>query len=186
MEKRIAIYCRVSTSEQTTATQRMRLEEYAVQNGWHFDLYEETESSRNTRPVKAEVLKKLREGIYAGVVVYRLDRWARSSTELVLELSEFQKKNIEFHSYSEKLDFTTAAGKLYVNLLIALCDFERELIRERTLEALRRIRKTKKLGRPFGAKDKKKRCNEGYLEREAEKRLSNNTPPKQVGRKKAA
>lgn len=57
---KIAIYTRVSTTEQTTLNQKLRLEEYAKNQKWKFELFEEVESSRKTRPIKAELLQRLR------------------------------------------------------------------------------------------------------------------------------
>jgi DNA invertase Pin-like site-specific DNA recombinase len=74
-----------------------------------------------------------------------LDRWAISSSELILEVNELIKKGVGFISYSENLDFTTASGKLHFNILCVFADFEKELIRERTIEGLNRVRLKGKL-----------------------------------------
>ena len=165
---KIAIYTRVSTTEQTTLNQKLRLEEYAKKQKWEFEIFEEVESSRKTRAIKAELLHRLRNKEFESVLVFKLDRWARSSSELILEVNELIKKGIGFISYSENLDFTTASGKLHFNILSAFADFERELIRERTIEGLNRAKQQgKSLGRPKGSKDKKKRRKSGYLLRAA-------------------
>jgi len=191
-KSRIALYSRVSTNKQTNANQIHRLVEYANQQGFEFDLYEEVESSRKTRPVKQDLLKKLRNGEYDSVVVYKLDRWARSSTELILEVQELIDKKIGFHSVSDNLDFNSSMGKLHFQILSAFAEFERNLISERTKEGLARVKMQgiKKLGRPKGSKDSKPRPKSGYYVREANKRkdrkmvennniisISNNTPP---------
>ncbi len=164
--KKIAIYTRVSTQEQTTLNQQNTLVQYANSQGWSYEIFSENQSTRKTRPVKQELLAKLRKAEYDGVIVYKLDRWARSSRELILEISELLNKKIEFHSYSEKLDFTTATGKLHFTILSAFAEFERELIRERTIEGLKRAKTQGKTpGRPKGSKDKKQRRTEGYLMR---------------------
>ena len=177
---RIAIYTRVSTSDQTTENQVLRLTEFAKSKNWEFDVYREQESTRKTRPIKYGLLQRLRNREYDGVIVYKLDRWARSSTELILEINELIKKEIAFYSYSENLDFTTATGKLHFHILSAFAEFERSLISERTKEGLRRAKLSgKKAGRPKGSKDKTKRKNTGYLLREENKRQkANNTPLK--------
>ena len=168
---KIAIYCRVSTNEQTTENQKLRLTEYAKKEGWDYDVFSEVQSSKKTRPVKAELLQKLRNGEYEAVLVYKLDRWARSSTELILEVKELLDKGIQFISYSENLDFSTSTGQLHFQILSAFAEFERSLISERTIEGIRRARQSgKTLGRPTGSKDKKKRKRAGYLLREINKR----------------
>ena len=168
---KIAIYCRVSTSDQTPENQRIRLTEYAREKEWECEVYTEVESTRNTRPVKAELLHKLRDGKYDGVLVYKLDRWARSSTELVLEIRELVSKGVVFISYTENLDFSTSTGRLHFQILSAFAEFERDLISERTKEGIYRARiRGKTLGRPKGSKDKKKRRKADYYLREARKK----------------
>lgn len=169
----IALYCRVSLSNgsQTTENQKIRLVEYAERNNLTYDIYEESESTRKTRPIKQALLAKLRNHEYDAVIVYKLDRWARSSTELILDTKELLDKGIGFISISDNLDFTSAAGKLHFQILSAFSEFERELIRERTLEGLRRAKmQGKQVGRPIGSKDKKKRKKAGYILREAKKK----------------
>ena len=171
-----ALYCRVSTTDQTTENQRLRLIEYANQQNWLYDVFEETQSSGKTRPVKAALLQKLRNKEYKGIVVYKLDRYARSSTELILETQELINKGIDFISISDKIDFSTAMGKLHFQILCAFAEFERALIRERTIEGLRRTRQNgKQLGRPKGSKDKKQRRKSGYYVREQNKRYGKPT-----------
>lgn len=168
---KIALYVRVSKQTQTTDNQKLRLIEFAEQRGYTYDLYEEIESTRKTRPVKQQLLMNLRRGDYNAVIVYKLDRWARSSTELILDTKELIDKGIGFISISDNLDFTTAAGKLQFQILSAFAEFERELIRERTIEGLRRAKSQgKQPGRPVGSKDSKERRKSGYILREAKKR----------------
>ncbi len=166
-----AIYCRVSTVDQDPKNQEIRLIEHCNQNGWKYDVYTEVASTRKTRPVKAELIARLRAGQYTGILVYKLDRFARSSTELILEVQELIKKGIAFISLTENLDFSTSAGKLQIQILSAFAEFERSLISERTKEGMRRARLNgKQPGRPKGSKDKKKRRKSGYMLREAGKR----------------
>lgn len=168
----IALYMRVSTTEQTNENQKIRLIEYAERKGDTYDIYEEVESSRKTRPVKQALLAKVRKHHYDAVVVYKLDRWARSSTELILDTKEIIEKGIGFISISDNLDFGTASGKLQFQILAAFAEFERELIRERTIEGLRRAKSQgKQSGRPKGKKDSKPRRKSGYILREAGKRM---------------
>jgi len=168
---KVALYLRVSTENQTTENQRIRLEEYANSKNWEYDVFDEVESTRKTRPVKQALLTKLRANEYDSVVVYKLDRWARSSTELILETKELIDKGVGFISISDNLDFTTASGKLHFQILSAFAEFERSLISERTKEGLKRAKSQgKQLGRPKGSKDKNKRRKSGYILREAKKR----------------
>jgi DNA invertase Pin-like site-specific DNA recombinase len=173
MKEKVAIYCRVSTDQQTTLNQKIRLEEYTNSKGWRYELFEEVESSRKTRPVKAQLLQRLRNKEFDAVLVYKLDRWARSSSELILEVNELVNKKIGFISLTEQLDFTSATGKLMFNLLSSFAEFERDLIRSRTMEGLNRVKQQgKKLGRPKGSKDKKTRRKSGYILRAARENQS--------------
>lgn len=170
--KHIAIYVRVSTKEQTTNNQTVKLVQFAKSNDYTFDIYEETESTRKTRPVKQSLMARLRRNEYDAVAVYKLDRFARSSTELILDVQELTNKGVGFISISDNLDFSSASGRLHFAILSAFAEFERELIRERTVTALQRKKAEGYVfrGRPKGAKDSKKRKTTGYYEREARKR----------------
>jgi putative DNA-invertase from lambdoid prophage Rac len=169
--KKVALYCRVSTNKQTNENQKIRLLQYASDMSFKFDLYEEVESSRKTRPVKQELLMKLRKGEYSSVVVYKLDRFARSSRELILEIQELVDKGIGFISISDNLDFSSSMGRLHFQILAAFAEFERNLISERTKEGIERAKSQGiTLGRPKGSKDSKPRPKSGYLMREVKKR----------------
>lgn len=167
----IALYSRVSTDRQQTENQKIRLIEYAEKNNFPYHLFDEVESTRKKRPVKQQMLMKARAGEYEAIVVYKLDRFARSFPELILNVTELVNKGVGFISLSENLDFTTASGKLQFQILSAFAEFEREIIRERTIEGLKRAKeKGKKFGRPYGSKDSKPRRKSGYILREAMKK----------------
>jgi DNA invertase Pin-like site-specific DNA recombinase len=169
--KKIALYCRVSTNKQTNENQKVRLLQYAAEKGYKFDLFEEVESTRKTRPVKQELLHKLRKGEYSHIVVYKLDRFARSSRELILEIQELIDKGVGFISISDNLDFGSSMGRLHFQILAAFAEFERSLISERTKEGIERTKAQGTiLGRPKGKKDSKPRPKGGYYMREAKKR----------------
>lgn len=165
---KVAIYCRVSTDEQTTENQKIRLIEYATKSKYEYEIFEEKESSRKTRPVKYRLFERLRAKEFDAVLVWRLDRWGRSSSELIMETEELQKRGVAFISLSDNFDLTTSVGKLQLGLLSSFAQFERDLIRERTIEGIYRARNQGKiLGRPKGQKDRKKRKKGGYFLREA-------------------
>jgi DNA invertase Pin-like site-specific DNA recombinase len=171
ISNKTALYSRVSTHKQTTENQKIRLLQYGIDHNLKYDLFDEVESTRKTRPVKQELLQKLRKGEYKEVIVYKLDRWARSSRELILEIQELTDKGVRFISISDNIDFSTSSGRLHFQILAAFAEFERSLISERTKEGLNRTKlKGTKLGRPFGSKDTKKRPRSGYILREATKR----------------
>jgi len=170
--KKYALYQRVSTIEQSTSSQQETIIRFAEQQGYKYDIYDEVESTRRTRPVKQALLQKLRNGDYEGVIVYKIDRWARSSTELILEIKELVDKGISFISVSDNLDFSTATGRLHFQILAVFAEFERSLISERTRISLRELKRKKELegkslGRPKGSKDKTPRRKSGYILRHA-------------------
>jgi putative DNA-invertase from lambdoid prophage Rac len=172
--KKIAIYCRVSTQDQNTLNQRLVLEKYAQDRAWEYAVFEETESTRKTRPVKQRLLQLLRNGEFEGVLVYKLDRYARSLSELILEVKELIDKGLSFISVTDNLNFDTAAGKLQFGILCCFSEFERDLIRERTIEGLKRAKQQgKQLGRPKGSKDSGKRKTTGYKLRKLKSRIKN-------------
>ncbi|MFO0357336.1 MAG: recombinase family protein [Sphingobacteriaceae bacterium] len=169
--KKVAIYCRVSSNKQTNENQLTKLLQYATDKLYKFDLFEEIESTRKTRPIKQDLLNRVRKGEYSAIVVFKLDRFARSMSELINDVEELVKRKVGFISISENLDFSTAAGELQFHILSAFSQFERSIIRDRTIEGIARAKaKGKLLGRPKGRKDSNPRPTSGYVIREANKR----------------
>jgi DNA invertase Pin-like site-specific DNA recombinase len=147
---KIAIYCRVSKREQNPENQKIKLVEYCNIKNWEYEIFEEKESTRKTRPVKEELLNLLRNNMFDGLLVYKLDRWARSLQELIMNMEELNNRNKAFIVLTQPIDTTSSSGRLMFQILGAFAEFEREMIRERTLDVLDRARKEgKKLGRPF-------------------------------------
>lgn len=163
---KVALYCRVSTQEQTTDNQKLILVEHAKRQGWDYTLHTETESTRKTRPVKYALMHDLRNKKFDAVCVLKLDRWGRSMLELSTEIKELYEKGVKFISINDNIDLTTANGRLQFNIIASFAEFERDLIRDRTLDGLARAKaQGKQLGRPKGAKDKKVRKKGGYFAR---------------------
>jgi len=149
MTVRIALYARVSTSEQNNDNQLIALRQWGANSGNSIvGEYVDVVSSRDTRPQKEAVLRKLRLGELDGVCFFALDRWGRNMSELVLELEEFSKSGKSMISLKEGLDLSTAAGMMMCHVLSAMANFERARLRERTMLGLSRARaQGKKLGR---------------------------------------
>lgn len=148
---KVALYARVSKAlEQNPENQLIALRSWAAAANHEIEgEYIDETSSKDTRPQKEEVLKKMRLGLIDGVAFYALDRWGRTMSELVFELEEFAKSEKSLISMKEGLDLSTAAGRLMAHVLAAMANFERDRIRERTLLGLARARaQGKKLGRP--------------------------------------
>lgn len=163
-----AIYARVSTIDQHPENQILQLTDYAERQGWTYDTFQEKETTRKTRPVKEQVKTLLRQKKYDGLLVWKLDRWGRSSQELVIEIDEFIHNNTNFVSFQDNIDLSTPQGKFMAQILSAFAEFERNMISERTKAGLARAKaEGKKLGRPKGSKDKKPRKKSGYYLRHA-------------------
>lgn len=151
MTPRIALYARVSKDkDQTTENQLLQLRQWAAAaNVTVAGEWEEPISSRDTRPKKEEVLRKLRLGELDGVAFVSLSRWGRSLSELARELDEALERGWTIISLKEGLRFDTAAGRMYAGILAVFAQFERDLVRERTLAGLARAKaQGKTLGRP--------------------------------------
>lgn len=139
---KIALYARVSKAEdQTTTNQLLQLRAWATAHpGIETIEYEEAITSRKTRPHKEAILRQLRTGELQGVVFVSLSRWGRSTTELVGELRELHALGRNVVSLKEGLNLDSAAGRALVGMLAVFAEFERDLIRERTLDGLARAR----------------------------------------------
>jgi DNA invertase Pin-like site-specific DNA recombinase len=108
-------------------------------------IYEETASGKSSSRIELEQCRKaLRSG--DTLVVWRLDRLGRSLSDLVKIISELEKDGITFESLSEKIDTGSASGKLQFHVFAALAEFERNLIRERTLAGLSAARARGRVG----------------------------------------
>ena len=158
--KLIALYARVSkTLEQNPENQLIELRRWCTAAGYTIEgEYVDEISSKDTRPEKEKVLRKLRLNQLDGVAFWALDRWGRSISELILELEEFSKSEKIMLSLKEGMDLSTAAGRLMANILACMANFERDRIRERTMLGLARARaQGKKLGRPKSPSSRRSR-----------------------------
>lgn len=146
---KVAIYVRVSTKDQTLENQLIPLKQYCERMNWSYDIFKEKESTRKTRPVQWDLYNKLLKKEYDGLVIYKFDRWARSTKELIEHIERLLEKEIKIFSYSENIDLSSSMGRAMLTIMSAFAQLERDLIRERTLAGLARARaQGKKLGRP--------------------------------------
>ena len=121
-------YARVSTQDQTTATQMAALLKAGIDRT---NIVQEKRSAVKDRPALDQLLRKLKQGDV--LVVYKLDRLARSVSHFIRVFEDLQVRQVGFRSLTESLETTTAHGRMFVHLLSAFAEFERELIRERCL-----------------------------------------------------
>lgn len=149
--KRVAIYVRVSTADQNTASQESELKEWASRRGYEPKLYRDQGQcgAREERPGLAALLADMRRGRVDMVAVWTLDRLARSLRHLLQLAEEFNTLNVDLVSLNQSIDSSTPAGRLTYQVLGAVAEFEREMIRERVRAGLAHARRTgKQLGRP--------------------------------------
>jgi putative DNA-invertase from lambdoid prophage Rac len=148
---RAGLYARVSTNDQQTlAMQNRALREYAARRGWMIALQvREVNSGAARREAREKILEAARRREIDVVLVWRLDRWGRSVTDLAT-LQELDHLGVGFVSLTEALDLTTAAGRAMAAMLAVFAAFEREILQERTRAGLAHARLNgKRLGRPM-------------------------------------
>jgi DNA invertase Pin-like site-specific DNA recombinase len=120
-------YCRVSTADQD-----LKLQITALEKAGCAPIYRETKSGvAKQLPVRDEVLRALKAG--DRLTVWKLDRLGRSLAELQRIVTDLKARGVEFRSLTESIDTTSAQGRLFFILLAAFAEFEREIIRERSL-----------------------------------------------------
>ncbi len=148
---RVGLYARVSTLDQHTIPLQIRaLREYADRRGWNIVMQvREVGSGAAQRQAREKLLETARRREIDVVLVWRLDRWGRSVTDLLATLQELQHLGVGFVSLTEALDLTTPAGRAMAALLAVIAEFEREILRERVRAGLAHARQNgKRLGRP--------------------------------------
>ena len=145
-------YARVSTTEQSLDLQRDALHAAKCEH-----VFTDTMSgAKAERPGLEKALSHAREGDV--LVVWRLDRFGRSLKDLVARIEELSERGVGFMSLQESIDTTSAGGRLVFHVFGALAEFERELIRERTLAGLASARaRGRKGGRPPAMDERKVR-----------------------------
>jgi len=118
------------------------------------------------RPAFERLLADMRAGKLESIICYKLDRIGRSLKHLLNLFEEFTNRKIGFVSLSQNIDTNTPESRMFLKMLMVLAEYERELIVARTKDGLKRaVKQGKRLGRPNGSKDKKRRKKSGYLRR---------------------
>ncbi|MCU1341816.1 MAG: tnpR [Candidatus Acidoferrum typicum] len=149
---RIGIYARVSTKDQSCELQVRDLRAYCAARG--FDLVREyvdvgQSGAKDSRPELNKLMDDARKRKFDVIIVWRFDRFARSTKHLLTALEEFRSLGIQFISYQENVDTSTPLGQALFTIVSAVAQLERELIRERVSAGIRNARANgKKLGRP--------------------------------------
>lgn len=142
-------YARVSTMDQTPQLQTDALKQANCERIFT----EKASGAQRDRPQLLAALEYLREG--DSLVVWKLDRLARSMRQLIETVEELERRKIGFRSLTEQIDTTTPGGRLVFHIFGALAEFERAIIRERTTAGLKAARERGRVGgRPRTLKEK--------------------------------
>ncbi len=148
---RVAIYGRVSTDKQDYAMQQSEIREYVARMSWEPVEYMEKASSVKRRPEFDRLLADARLRRFDVVVVWRVDRLARSLSQLIDTISLLDRHGVRFLSLSDRIDSDnkSAAGKAFMQMLGVFAEFERNIIVERVRAGVDEAkRQGKHCGRP--------------------------------------
>jgi DNA invertase Pin-like site-specific DNA recombinase len=151
---KVALYARVSTGngQQDPEMQLRELREYVKRRDWAvFNEFIDkgVSGSKDRRPALDRLTAAAKRRQFDVVLVWKLDRFARSLKHLVNALAEFEALGVAFVSLRDNLDLSTPSGRLMFQIIGAMAEFERALIQERVRAGLRNARaKGKRLGRP--------------------------------------
>jgi DNA invertase Pin-like site-specific DNA recombinase len=148
----IAVYARVSTSEQTVEPQLFALRAYASARG--FEVVEEyadagVSGARDRRPALDRLVADARRRRFDVLAVTKLDRLARSVRHLTTLAAELEALGVGLVVLDQSIDTGTPSGRLLFNVLGSIAEFERDLIRERVLTGIAAARRRgQRFGRP--------------------------------------
>jgi DNA invertase Pin-like site-specific DNA recombinase len=146
-----AIYLRVSTRSQETEMQEVELTEYVSRRGWQCKLYRDLAQSgaKENRPALDSLLSDIRKRKVDVIVVWELYRLARSIKQLLTIAEECRSLGVDFVCLKQNVDTTLPAGRLTFQVLGAVAEFEREMLKTRVKAGLEMARRNgKRLGRP--------------------------------------
>ena len=150
----------MSTTDQSTESQLLDLRRYLRGRGW--DIFREyvdegISGTKDSRPALNELMNDAKKRRFDVVLVWRFDRFARSTKHLILALEEFKNLGIDFVSYQENIDTSSPLGSAIFTIISAVAQLERDIIAERVKAGLRRAKNSgKQLGRPRASIDLEK------------------------------
>lgn len=149
--KRVAIYVRVSTDQQTVENQVLALDEVAQRSGWEIVQVFSDEGisgakGRDRRPGFDALLTAVSRRQIDLVAAWSVDRLGRSLPDLVSFLSDLQAKGVDLYLHQQAIDTSTPSGRMLFQMLGVFAEFERSMIRSRIMAGL--ARSSKKAGRP--------------------------------------
>jgi DNA invertase Pin-like site-specific DNA recombinase len=150
---RIALYLRVSTDRQTTDSQAVELREYCARRGWTavVEYCDTVSGAKFSRKGLDALMREVRKGRIDAIVAYKLDRLGRSLAHLAQLIGEMTAHRVALVIPAQGIDTSASnpASQLQLNILMAVAEFEREIIRERVNAGLKAARaRGARLGRP--------------------------------------
>ena len=148
-KKRVAIYARVSTQDQNPGLQLRELRQYAKARDLQiaYEFVDKESGAKEDRTDLKKLWKVVRDREVDIVLVWKFDRFARSTKQLVTALEEFQHLGVDFISKTEQIDTSSPTGKAMFTMISAIAEFERELMSERVRAGIARSRAQ---GKPHG------------------------------------
>lgn len=152
--KRVALYLRVSTGEQTIENQDRVLREVAQRTGWNITAVYKDEGisgakGRDKRPGFDQLLKAATRREFDMVAAWSVDRLGRSLQDLVGFLAEIQAAGVDLYLHQQAIDTSTPAGRALFQMMGVFAEFERSMIRERVNSGIARAKaKGQRFGRP--------------------------------------
>jgi DNA invertase Pin-like site-specific DNA recombinase len=158
--KKVALYVRVSTDNQTVENQLQELQEAAERHGWQLmQIFKDEGISgvkgRQKRPGLDALLKGVARKDFDLVAVWSVDRLGRSLSDLLGILNEIHAKGINLYLHKQGIDTTTPGGLALFQMLGVFAEFERAMVQERVKAGLQRAKaEGKKLGRPKISEEK--------------------------------
>ena len=145
--KKVALYYRVSSADQSTGMQKTDLRRYAKARG--FVVYKEysdegVSGAKVKRPGLDKLMEDARKRLFDVVLVWRFDRFARSVLHLVKALEEFRHLKIDFISYNEQIDTGSPMGAAMFTIGAAFAELEHRIIKERVTAGVRQTIKKRR------------------------------------------
>jgi DNA invertase Pin-like site-specific DNA recombinase len=157
-----ALYARISSRDQHSIQMQLdAMRQYAQLRGWRIiaEIEEAESGKKNDRAGREGVMRLARSGQIDVVLVWKLNRWGRSTADLLMSLDDLQAHQVAFVSLTEQLDLTSPAGRMLAGILAVFAQFEREMIVENVKAGIAAYRaKNDKWGRPPTAKRKKEKA----------------------------
>jgi len=157
--KKVCLYCRVSTTHQTSENQLRELRAVAERMGYEIvsefiDNGISGSKSRKDRPALDEMMKMATQRMFEMVMCWSIDRLGRSLQHLVETLNDLQSMKIDLYFMQQGMDTTTPSGRMIFSVFGAIGEFERNLIRERVIAGQQRAKSSGiHIGRPTKMND---------------------------------